>query len=122
MIKKFEFNLFFQSVIAACVVAIALFSGPSYTVFAAGGGGVLTDPGAMEGKHFDKKGKMPSKFTIELQKGLRKSLPFDDKRDFEEAKKGFIAEPTYKQSYNETDLEDKNNNTDSRNGFIVFAS
>jgi alkyl sulfatase BDS1-like metallo-beta-lactamase superfamily hydrolase len=97
MIKKLEFNLFFQSVIAACVVAIALFSMPSYTVFAAGGGGVLTDPGAMEGKHFDNKGKMPSKFTIELQKDLRKSLPFDDKRDFEEAKKGFIAAPPYKQ-------------------------
>jgi alkyl sulfatase BDS1-like metallo-beta-lactamase superfamily hydrolase len=40
---------------------------------------------------------MPSKFTIELQNGLRKSLPFEDKRDFEEAKKGFIAAPTYKQ-------------------------
>jgi alkyl sulfatase BDS1-like metallo-beta-lactamase superfamily hydrolase len=51
----------------------------------------------MEGKHFDPKGKMPSKFTIELQNGLRKSLPFEDKRDFEEAKKGFIAAPPYKQ-------------------------
>ncbi|OEU60870.1 MAG: hypothetical protein BA870_03445 [Desulfuromonadales bacterium C00003094] len=40
---------------------------------------------------------MPSTFTIELQKGLRKSLPFEDKRDFEEAKKGFIAAPEYKQ-------------------------
>ena len=65
--------------------------------FAAGGGGVLVDPGAMEGKHFDPKGKMPSKFTVELQNGLRKTLPFQDKRDFEEAKKGFIAAPSYKQ-------------------------
>jgi alkyl sulfatase BDS1-like metallo-beta-lactamase superfamily hydrolase len=40
---------------------------------------------------------MPSEFTIELQNGLRKSLPFEDKRDFEEAKKGFIAAPSYKQ-------------------------
>ena len=48
-------------------------------------------------KHFDPKGKMPSKFTIELQNGLRKTLPFEDKRDFEEAKKGFIAAPPYKQ-------------------------
>jgi len=40
---------------------------------------------------------MPSKFTLELQNGLRKSLPFQDKRDFEEAKKGFIAAPSYKQ-------------------------
>jgi alkyl sulfatase BDS1-like metallo-beta-lactamase superfamily hydrolase len=64
---------------------------------AAGGGSVLSDPGAWEGKHFDPKGKMPSKFTIELQNGLRKSLPFDDRRDFEEAKRGFIAAPDYKQ-------------------------
>ncbi|MGY6275752.1 alkyl/aryl-sulfatase [Methylomonas sp. MgM2] len=47
--------------------------------------------------HFDRKGKAPSKFTVELQNGLRKSLPFDDKRDFEEAKRGFIAAPPYKQ-------------------------
>jgi len=48
-------------------------------------------------KHFDPKGKMPSKFTVELQNGLRKTLPFEDKRDFEENKKGFIAAPGYKQ-------------------------
>jgi len=47
-------------------------------------------------QHFDPKGKMPSKFTIELQNGLRQSLPFEDKRDFEEAEKGFIAAPDYK--------------------------
>jgi alkyl sulfatase BDS1-like metallo-beta-lactamase superfamily hydrolase len=48
-------------------------------------------------KHFHPKGKMPSKFTIELQDGQRKALPFDDRRDFEEAKKGFIAAPDYKE-------------------------
>ena len=47
-------------------------------------------------KHFHPKGKMPSKFTIELQNGQRETLPFEDKRDFEEAKKGFIAAPDYK--------------------------
>ena len=51
----------------------------------------------MTDKHFDPKGKMPSTFTIELQKGLRQTLPFQDQRDFEEAKKGFIAAPPYKQ-------------------------
>ncbi len=62
--------------------------------FAAGGGGVVTaDPT----KHFHPKGKMPSKFTVELQNGLRKSLPFDDERDFEESKRGFIAAPEYMQ-------------------------
>jgi alkyl sulfatase BDS1-like metallo-beta-lactamase superfamily hydrolase len=60
-------------------------------------GGVPADRGAVAGKHFDPKGKIPSKFTIELQNGLRKTLPFEDKRDFEEAKKGFIAAPPYKQ-------------------------
>jgi alkyl sulfatase BDS1-like metallo-beta-lactamase superfamily hydrolase len=48
-------------------------------------------------KHFHPKGKMPSKFTVELQNGLRRSLPFEDKRDFEEAQKGFIAAPPYRQ-------------------------
>jgi alkyl sulfatase BDS1-like metallo-beta-lactamase superfamily hydrolase len=63
---------------------------------AAGGGGVVADPGAMQGKHFDSKGKMPSSYTVELQNGLRKTLPFEDKRDFEESKRGFIAAPAYK--------------------------
>jgi len=48
-------------------------------------------------KHFDSKGNAASKFTIDLQNGLRATLPFADKRDFEEAKKGFIAAPPYKQ-------------------------
>jgi alkyl sulfatase BDS1-like metallo-beta-lactamase superfamily hydrolase len=57
----------------------------------------LAKPAAAQQKHFDPKGKLPSKFTIELQNGLRKTLPFEDKRDFEEAKKGFIAAPAFKQ-------------------------
>lgn len=62
--------------------------------FAAGGGEIVTsDPT----KHFDPKGKPPSEFTIEFQNGVRKTLPFEDKRDFEEAKKGFIAAPSFKQ-------------------------
>jgi len=46
--------------------------------------------------HFDPKGKPPSKFTIEKQNILRKTLPMSDKKDFEEQKKGFIAAPEYK--------------------------
>jgi len=76
-------------------VAIAMVAGNP--VFGAGGGGVIIDPGAMEGKHFDPKGNAPSSYTIELQNGLRKTLPFDDKRDFEEAQRGFIAAPEYQQ-------------------------
>ena len=75
-------------------LVIILLCGAISIALAAGGGGVVTaDPSI----HFDSKGKAPSKFTIELQNGLRKSLPFDDKRDFQEAKKGFIAAPDYKQ-------------------------
>ena len=71
--------------------------GSSSLAFAAGGGGVLTDPGAAEGKHFHPKGKLPSKHTVHLQEQQRKFLPFEDKRDFDEAKKGFIAAPDYNQ-------------------------
>ena len=68
--------------------------GVAVSSLAAGGGKIVAaDPT----KHFDPKGKLPSEFTIELQNGLRKSLPFEDKRDFDEAKKGFIAAPDYKQ-------------------------
>ena len=79
-------------------LAFALFgTGGGAAVAAGAGGGVLADPGAVEGKHFDPKGNLPSKFTIELRKGVSATLPFEDKRDFDEAKKGFIAEPPYKQ-------------------------
>ena len=47
--------------------------------------------------HFDPKGKLPSRHTIDSLQQQRKSLPFADKRDFEEQKKGFIAAPEYKQ-------------------------
>jgi alkyl sulfatase BDS1-like metallo-beta-lactamase superfamily hydrolase len=75
-------------------LAFAFMAGFGGAVLASGGGAIITsDPS----KHFDAKGKLPSKYTVELQNGLRKSLPFDDKRDFDEAKKGFIAAPPYKQ-------------------------
>jgi len=59
--------------------------------------GVVQEAVTVKGDHFHEKGKMPSQYTIEKQNALRKSLPFEDKRDFEEAKKGFIAAPPYKQ-------------------------
>jgi len=57
----------------------------------------LIDSPAADRKHFHPKGKMPSKFTIELQNALRATLPFDDRRDFEEAQRAFVAAPPYKQ-------------------------
>jgi alkyl sulfatase BDS1-like metallo-beta-lactamase superfamily hydrolase len=44
--------------------------------------------------HFHPKGKAPSKFTLEVLKQATAKLPFVDKRDFEEQKKGFIAPMT----------------------------
>ncbi|NJD32850.1 MAG: MBL fold metallo-hydrolase, partial [Gammaproteobacteria bacterium] len=46
--------------------------------------------------HFDPQGKQPSTFTLQIRDRLKAELPFADKRDFDEAKKGFIAEPPYK--------------------------
>ncbi|MBS0629442.1 MAG: MBL fold metallo-hydrolase [Verrucomicrobia bacterium] len=48
-------------------------------------------------QHFHPLGNLPSKYTIELRNGLKATLPFDDFEDFEEAKRGFISAPTYKQ-------------------------
>ena len=58
---------------------------------------IPADGGASVAHHFDPLGKEPSKFTLELRNGLKAELPLDDKRDFDESKRGFIAEPPYKQ-------------------------
>ncbi len=42
-------------------------------------------------KHFDPKGKPPSEHTLEIIRKARETMPFADKRDFDEAEKGFIA-------------------------------
>lgn len=41
--------------------------------------------------HFHPQGKAPSRFTLDVLKQAKATLPFADKRDFEEQKKGFIA-------------------------------
>jgi alkyl sulfatase BDS1-like metallo-beta-lactamase superfamily hydrolase len=46
--------------------------------------------------HFDPLGQPPSTSTVELRNSVKAQLPFSDRRDFEEAKRGFIAEPPYK--------------------------
>ena len=47
--------------------------------------------------HFNTKGAPASVHTAALQQALRESLPFDDERDFDESRRGFIAEPASKQ-------------------------
>jgi alkyl sulfatase BDS1-like metallo-beta-lactamase superfamily hydrolase len=50
---------------------------------------------ATEG-HFHPKGKAPSEHTIAVLEEARKTMPFSDKKDFEEQEKGFIAAPDYR--------------------------
>ena len=57
----------------------------------------LAEGGGSGPAHFHPKGQPASKFTIELRNGIKATLPFEDERDFEEAKRGFIAAPPYKQ-------------------------
>jgi len=54
-----------------------------------------------ETEHFDKVGKAPSNFTIAKWDKLKHTLPFEDKIDFEEQKKGFISAPDYKEIMSE---------------------
>ncbi|MBT8066196.1 MAG: MBL fold metallo-hydrolase [Gammaproteobacteria bacterium] len=45
-------------------------------------------------EHFNARGAAPSEATQALQEAHRESLPFSDRRDFDEHKRGFIAAPT----------------------------
>jgi len=61
-------------------------------------GALLTESGNALGQdtpplkgHFHPKGKAPSKFTKEILTSAKGTLPFADKRDIEEQKKGLIA-------------------------------
>ena len=45
--------------------------------------------------HVHPQAQPPSQATVALQRMARSSLPFEDKRDFEESKRGFVAAPTY---------------------------
>ena len=47
--------------------------------------------------HFHPLGQLPSATTVAAQQSWRASLPFEDTRDFDEAAKGFIAAPEYRQ-------------------------
>ena len=49
------------------------------------------EPPAPHAGHFHPKGKAPSKFTLEVLERAKTALPFADRRDFEEQKKGLIA-------------------------------
>ncbi|MGA0844791.1 MAG: alkyl/aryl-sulfatase [Arenicellales bacterium] len=80
--------------IAQSVLSAALLISLSSVGQAAGSGSVLI---ANSTQHFDAKGKPPSPFTAAFQEKMRQTLPFEDERDFEEAKRGFIVAPDYTQ-------------------------
>lgn len=70
---------------AVCALVAAACLPAAVTAEPAGGG-------AAEGPaHFDPKGKPPSEHTKKILDEARRTLPFDDTRDFDENKKGFIA-------------------------------
>ncbi|MFU8815663.1 MAG: alkyl/aryl-sulfatase [Pseudomonadales bacterium] len=48
-------------------------------------------------EHFNPKGKPASDHTRALQQSLRARLPFEDQRDYEEHRRGFIAAPSDRQ-------------------------
>ena len=58
-----------------------------------------------EGAIASKDGSLASQYTVERQAALRESLPFEDKRDFDESSRGFIAAPDYRR------IEDSSGNT-----------
>jgi alkyl sulfatase BDS1-like metallo-beta-lactamase superfamily hydrolase len=63
------------------------------SALAAGGGGGGYIEAVPSDKHFDPLGKPPSEHTLKVIEKDSSGLPFDDTRDFDEAAKGFIAEP-----------------------------
>ena len=73
--------------IAAVFAAALMFSGITYAAGGAGGEIQKADPN----QHFHPKGKPPSEHTLKVLQKARDTMPFDDTRDFDEAKKGFIA-------------------------------
>lgn len=90
-------SLHFTKTRFTLIGALAMALASAMPAAAAGGGAVVSDPSAGSGKHFHPQGKQPSPATLQLWLNNKGSLPFDDKRDFEEARKGFIAAPRYTQ-------------------------
>jgi alkyl sulfatase BDS1-like metallo-beta-lactamase superfamily hydrolase len=77
-------------------LAGAVFAVGVGTAGAAPAGAAAPAAAASSTAHFDPLGKPPSTFTLELRNGFKAQLPFADKRDFDEAAKGFIAAPPFK--------------------------
>ena len=68
------------------VVAASAMSAVAMAAGGAGGEIQKVDPS----QHFHPKGKPPSEHTIKVLQEARDSMPFEDTRDFDEAKKGSL--------------------------------
>ena len=55
----------------------------------------LLDPKALSGEHFHAQGKPPSAATLEYRNSVKAGLPFEDERDFEEYRRGFLKAPPF---------------------------
>ena len=51
---------------------------------------------AMAHEHFHPLGKQPSAATAALRSAAKAALPFDDERDFDEARRGFESARSFK--------------------------
>lgn len=69
---------------------LCIFSLPVH-LHAAGGGSSTLPYAESPDEHFHPKGNPPSEHTLKFIREARKSMPFSDKKDYEEAEKGFIA-------------------------------
>ncbi len=73
--------------VGAVVVAAAVSSAFVLAADGADGNTAKVDPS----QHFHPLGKPPSEHTLKILEEARRTMPFDDTRDFDEARKGFIA-------------------------------
>jgi len=87
-----------KTTIIALLIAVACFAvaacTPSKTPKPAGTAvPAVTSSAVLAEGHFHPKGKAPSQHTLKIFEQARATLPFADRQDFDEQKKGFIAAP-----------------------------
>lgn len=85
-------NQQFRSVALLAMIAITSSAASAQTPGASLRG---ADAGPEASRHFDSLGKPPSGATLQRRAAIAAALPFGDRRDFDEAARGFIAEPPY---------------------------
>jgi len=79
-------------IITSAILTIAVLGLPfTQTVNAAGPGGDEIPYAESLDKHFHPKGNPPSEHTLAIIRKARETMPFSDRRDYEEAEKGFMA-------------------------------